>query len=452
MTSHPPHSPSSLDSLASRTELTNEELLQVAIVRESAAERDDDDLRALLERCAVKAEICTDATLLAKAEGFDVLVFDVVDTPPTRLHPLLSTLDEDERTRSPLRAVVAKSSASAEELAPFRGVVIARGESTTSTELERGLLALLEHAHLRRRLEKQQRVDSAERRLVERSLQSVARESSTLSHDARVLFGVILGFAANIRDGLSGPVTDTQRSQLGSIVDASKDAATLVERHVGAVRRAIEEPISRPPSSVPRGAMRRQRSDLGQLVHSTVELFRDLARAKGVALETALDATTSLTVWCDPTQIKQALMNLVANALKFTVDGGHVRVAARQSQPPETGDRLAARRCLEIVVSDDGAGIPESKRVRIFERGYRLPRDSERPGSGLGLAIVRDVVADHGGQVRVVETDGGGATFILTIPTDLRARASDHALRAISPGRLPEIDPSPASERNDNRP
>ncbi len=263
------------------------------------------------------------------------------------------------------------------------------------------------------------RAARADVRMLEQTLAAVQRDGATLSHDARVLFGIILGFASNLRDGFGGPVTDAQRRQLANIVEASTDATALLDRYVTALRRLV------PPSAEAAGLASapttiRRHLDLGELVRGTVVLFAGVAAGKRIRL--VADTRLATYAWCDVMQIKQALVNLVGNALKFTPAGGTVEVAVRPGPPASTRSGLLEMRDVEIAVSDTGPGIPEHERERVFERGVRLERDLAIPGTGLGLAIVRDIVTLHGGLVRVDETLGGGATIVLVFPADLRGR------------------------------
>lgn len=234
----------------------------------------------------------------------------------------------------------------------------------------------------------------------EATLGAIRKDGSTLVHDARVLFGVILGYASNLRDGFVGDVTDEQREKLESIVLAAGDASTLLDRFSAQLKRAGEPPAE---SSRPG----RRSHDLAPIVDATQPLFEGMALEKGLSLR-VLGALEPAVVSCDPMQIKQALVNLVANALKFTPTGGEIEVSIDQSVRGE----------IAIVVADSGPGVPEADRERIFERGTRLARDADRPGSGIGLSVVREVALAHGGSARVEPRDGGGARFVLSLPAD----------------------------------
>jgi signal transduction histidine kinase len=139
------------------------------------------------------------------------------------------------------------------------------------------------------------------------------------------------------------------------------------------------------------------RINLAELVRSTVTSFSIQAERAGIDL--GADAPREVSVKGDLDQLSILLNNLVENALRYTPAGGVVDVIARQV---EDGALL--------IVQDDGPGIPEHERARVFERFYRCadtpgaPRNAS--GSGLGLAIVRSIVQRHGANVRLTEGPG----------------------------------------------
>jgi len=101
------------------------------------------------------------------------------------------------------------------------------------------------------------------------------------------------------------------------------------------------------------------------------------------------------------------MMNVIGNAIKYTPDGGHIRVSAG-----------ALEETVWMEVSDDGIGIPEKDRERIFDRFYRVDkaRSRESGGTGLGLSIAREIVQQHNGNIALVPHEGKGTTIRLTLP------------------------------------
>jgi two-component system sensor histidine kinase VicK len=109
----------------------------------------------------------------------------------------------------------------------------------------------------------------------------------------------------------------------------------------------------------------------------------------------------------DREKLQQVLINVISNAMKYTADGGTIGIVASQT---ETG--------IAICVSDNGMGIPEEDLPHLFERFYRVEkaRSSDAGGSGLGLAIAKEILDEHGGEIRVESTVGKGTRVYVTLP------------------------------------
>lgn len=151
--------------------------------------------------------------------------------------------------------------------------------------------------------------------------------------------------------------------------------------------------------------------DLPNLVEATVGLMRPQAEAKRLTLE-LIQAVGFTRVHGDPARLNRVLLNLIANAIKFTDTGG-IRVTAAMTPDADGGAGL-----LEITVSDTGIGIPDEMRERIFEEFVQADDTIVRRfgGTGLGLAISRRLAELMGGSLTVEAGAGRGSTFRLTIP------------------------------------
>jgi len=153
------------------------------------------------------------------------------------------------------------------------------------------------------------------------------------------------------------------------------------------------------------GAMHLQRETLalGDVVGRAVDLYRDVAEAKGVTIE--VHAPLEVTVTADRTRLEQVLANLIDNAVKYTPGGGRVSIAVGRD-----------RRGATVEVRDTGAGIPADELPRIWDRLFRGDASRTERGLGLGLSLVRAVVQAHGGSVNVVSEPGQGSTFTIALP------------------------------------
>ena len=160
-------------------------------------------------------------------------------------------------------------------------------------------------------------------------------------------------------------------------------------------------------------------TDLAALVRDCVQAFGDLAVEKGIRITIDM-ATGEVAFELDQGLVHQALTNLVENAVKYTPQGGSVRVGARLVEHITQGRpaREAPVRTLELSVADTGPGIPAEDHGRIFERFYRVDTARSRAlgGTGLGLAIVKHAAVVHGGEVHLESEVGRGTTFRLLLP------------------------------------
>jgi len=143
--------------------------------------------------------------------------------------------------------------------------------------------------------------------------------------------------------------------------------------------------------------------DARTLLTGVVDLFQPLAESKSQTLDLSVPATAVPAVF-DPNRMLQVVSNVVQNAIKFTPNGGTIRVSARSD----------GHRCL-IAIADDGIGISAPELATIFERFRQV--DGHRGGHGLGLYISKWIVEAHGGRIWVESTHGRGSTFYIALPS-----------------------------------
>lgn len=398
--------------------MTEERLVVSVVGRPTANARRTRVVAALEARGATVLPATTEAALGTIVNGADAIVLDV-GAEPSAFAELASAIRADRAAATLPCALIVDERVLAADVSPLGGGLLLAADD----HVEAGVADLVERAWARRR--EMSRAAELEGQLVAmtRRLKKLREHGSTLAHDARVLFGVVIGFGCNLRDGIAGPVDETQTKHLASIVAAANDASALVDRHAAALAAiSLEaERDERLASLESRADPRRRLNDVGELVRATASMFEGIAAGKGIALHVE---TEPVLAWCDAVLVKQAVVNLLTNALKFTEPGGSVEVAALR-RAPASGNGQPSRAEVEIFVVDTGPGIPPAERKRVFERGVRLERDAETPGSGLGLAVVRDVARLHGGSVRIDDGARGGASFVLALPVDLRARGDE---------------------------
>ncbi len=147
-----------------------------------------------------------------------------------------------------------------------------------------------------------------------------------------------------------------------------------------------------------------QTVELRPILDEVIESFRPLAEARNASIAVMSD---EIVVPLDPGAIRQILLNLLDNAVKYGPAGQRVTVQA------ELRDRRA-----RISVEDEGPGIPEADRTRVWERFGRLERErkSSNAGTGIGLAVVRELTLLHGGRAYVEGGNWRGARFVIELP------------------------------------
>jgi signal transduction histidine kinase len=153
----------------------------------------------------------------------------------------------------------------------------------------------------------------------------------------------------------------------------------------------------------------RNETDVLAIAREVTEDYRAMANTAGLSLE--MNASGPIgTVETDPVRVRQVLGNLLSNAVKYTPSGGCVQVKASVVSDDALG------RSVALSIADDGPGIPSQMRERVFDEFFRVPTTSGAAGAGVGLAIARRVSRMLGGDLRLSETPGGGATFTLLLP------------------------------------
>jgi signal transduction histidine kinase len=149
-------------------------------------------------------------------------------------------------------------------------------------------------------------------------------------------------------------------------------------------------------------ALRRERTELRELVAQTIDLYEDVAEEAGVTIQTAVPE--GLAVDADRNRLRQVLANIVDNAVKYTPSGGRVEISAGQ----EKG-------MAYIRVADTGVGIPPADLPRVWERLYRGDKSRSTRGLGLGLSLVKAIVEAHGGRVGI-QSSPTGTTVEVSLP------------------------------------
>jgi two-component system phosphate regulon sensor histidine kinase PhoR len=228
--------------------------------------------------------------------------------------------------------------------------------------------------------------------------------------EVRRLEGMRRDFISNVshelRTPLAGIRAASETLQEGAIDDrpAAIEFLSHIQRETDRMTQLVEELLEL--SRIESGAapLHFAQIDAGKLVSEAVSRFGQQAERAGLTLE-GLTPSHPLPVIGDEDRLGRALGNLVANALKFTPQGGRVTVTAEAE-----GTDVAIR------VSDTGIGIEPDQQARVFERFYKADRGRGDTGTGLGLAIVKHTVLAHEGSVEVESRPGMGSRFTMRLP------------------------------------
>ena len=215
---------------------------------------------------------------------------------------------------------------------------------------------------------------------------------SEVVHELRTPVTSIVGYSKML--GMEGIPEETKAQFAETIYRESRRLGNMVNDFLDWARmesgriRLVREPV-----------------DMRQLLQDTVMIIKPQAQERGIAVEEMLPEG-SWRVMGDPGRLKQVLINLASNGIKYNRDNGRLDFIVKRVDDSVT-----------IAVRDAGMGIPEESLSRLFERFYRVPgTENIVRGTGLGLVIARSLVEAHGGTMEVVSTVGVGTTFTITLP------------------------------------
>ena len=216
--------------------------------------------------------------------------------------------------------------------------------------------------------------------------------------------GTLDDAAHDLRTPLTRLRAGAERALLGT-PDAHADALSDAVENTDSVLAVLDAVMDVAEADAGTLPLHRAPTDLAALVAQVADLYDLVAEERGTAL--VVGPSPPLVVSADGTRVRQAVANLVDNALKYTPPGGHVRVSVGQ----EDGHAV-------VAVEDDGPGVAPEDRLRIWDRLYRADKSRSERGLGLGLSVVRAVAEAHGGTVAVEDAPSGGSRFTLRLPAD----------------------------------
>jgi two-component system sensor histidine kinase BarA len=241
---------------------------------------------------------------------------------------------------------------------------------------------------------------------------------ATVSHELRTPLTSVIGYSEMLLEGLAGPLTDEQREYIGTIMEKG-------EQLLGLISSILDF------SKIETGALRLNPTptNVVEVTRSAVSTVMPLARKQGIAIDFSAEQKTPM-ISADADKIRQVLVNILGNAVKFNRKDGKVSVRvepiAQPSQGARAGEDLpvalvpSKEEFVSVAVTDTGMGIPRDKLNRIFDSFYQVDGSSTREygGTGLGLAIARNLVEAHRGIIEVESESGKGSTFTVLLPIE----------------------------------
>ena len=220
---------------------------------------------------------------------------------------------------------------------------------------------------------------------------------AAMSHELRTPLTTITGVAEMMVDQSYGPLNPRQSRALGTIEESARHLLALINDVLDVAK-------------VEAGKMRLSWDEVPveQLVEASIRLLRNQAHKKGLEIRSHCDARV-LTVHCDNRRLKQVLVNLLDNAVKFTPRNGTVEMRVEADNDKQV---------VRFIVSDTGIGIPREQLRGLFKPFVQLDSALSRQysGTGLGLTLVYRMTELHGGSVSVDSEPGEGSTFTVTLP------------------------------------
>jgi GAF domain-containing protein len=236
-----------------------------------------------------------------------------------------------------------------------------------------------------------------------RELEAASRHKSefltNMSHELRTPLNAIIGFSEVLSEKMFGDINQKQAEYLSDILESGKHLLSLINDILDL-------------SKIEAGRMELEPADfdLPNAIENTMILVRERAERRGIALGRDIGEGLG-TIRADERKVKQVMLNLLSNALKFTPEGGRIDVRAALKNG-----------FAEVSVSDNGVGIAPEDQAAVFEEFRQVGAATKKAeGTGLGLAISRKFIDLHGGRIWVESEPGKGSTFSFTLPTSASA-------------------------------
>lgn len=260
----------------------------------------------------------------------------------------------------------------------------------------------------------------AEKKLAERANRAKSDFLASMNHELRTPLNAIIGFAQLMESNSTDPISDSHREELGYIIDSGKHLLSLVNDVLDLAQ--IESG---------RSVVSLESIKLEDAINEAVSLVQNLAEQKQITIN-VLAQDHSLSVIADYTKLKQVMINLISNAIKYNKEGGHVNIDFFDYD----GDMI------RISVMDSGIGISKKNHHRIFSAFDRLGQETSNiEGTGVGLVVTKNIVELMCGRIDFDRQQQQGATFWVDLPAaKVEVFESDSELNSKADQALTDMD------------
>ena len=219
-------------------------------------------------------------------------------------------------------------------------------------------------------------------------------------------------FVANVSHELRTPLT-TIKGYTETLLDGAlkEDVAPqflqVIQKHADRLTKIVEDLLALSKIESKEFYLKWEHFSLSDLIDDVSDFVKEAAQKKRISLSRSI-IPSSLEVTGDRSYLEQVFINLLDNAVKYTPEGGEISISALEK----------GQREIQVLIQDNGIGIPQEDLSRIFERFYRVDkgRSQELGGTGLGLSIVKHIIQAHGGRVWAESQLGKGSTFYFILP------------------------------------
>jgi PAS domain S-box-containing protein len=233
---------------------------------------------------------------------------------------------------------------------------------------------------------------------------------STVSHELRTPLSIIQSAIRLVLDEIPGKIVDKQKEVLTTALDSVKWLTKIVNSLLTL-------------SKIESGKMdlHKEVVDICKLIQDTVSEYKPLAQEKGLSLNCELPGH-NIDISLDPDKMRQVLVNLISNSIKFTSEGGEIKVTCIKRDEE-----------VQFSVRDTGIGIAKEDMIRLFNKFTQFSKNSslKEKGTGLGLAIVKKLVEMHDGRINVESAIGQGTTFTISLPLTNQTEEVEGSLKEI---------------------